>query len=253
MSVTLVTGASSGIGAATCRRLAAPGVRLLAHARGGKDGAKRAALDAVADACRAAGAEVETMLGDFEAEGAGAAAIAFCRERFGGLDRLVVNAGFADRAPIGEADRALLDRSLRVMTGAFFDLVTAAKPLLEASGTGRVVAVSSFVAHVFPRTHLFATTAAAKGGIEALAKALAVQLAASGTTVNVVAPGFTRKDATGHAALPPEAWKEAADMTPLGRIAEPDDVAAAIAFLLSKDARHITGQVLHVDGGLTLI
>jgi NAD(P)-dependent dehydrogenase (short-subunit alcohol dehydrogenase family) len=70
-------------------------------------------------------------------------------------------------------------------------------------------------------------------------------------TVNCVAPGFTRK-VGGHAALPPAGWEAAAAATPAGRIAEPDDIAAAVAFLLSREARHITGQILRVDGGLSL-
>ena len=95
-------------------------------------------------------------------------------------------------------------------------------------------------------------TAAAKASIESLAKSLAVQLASSGATVNCVAPGYTHKDATGHSAISPEAWQQAIDRTPLGRIAKPDDIAAMVQFLLSRDAQHVTGQVIHVDGGLSI-
>ena len=83
-------------------------------------------------------------------------------------------------------------------------------------------------------------------------KALAFELAPTGVTVNAVAPGFTRKDG-GHAALGAEAWTAAAKATPSGRIAEPQDIAAAIAFFLSTEAGHVTGQVLRVDGGLSLL
>ena len=115
-----------------------------------------------------------------------------------------------------------------------------------------MVAVSSFVAHVFKTGRTFPVTAAAKAAVEGLAKSLAAQAAPAGITVNCVAPGYTKKDATGHSALSEDAWKAAADLTPLGRIAEPVDIAALIAFLLSPAARHITGQVIHVDGGLSL-
>ncbi|WP_455774647.1 SDR family oxidoreductase, partial [Burkholderia stabilis] len=97
----------------------------------------------------------------------------------------------------------------------------------------------------------FAATAAAKAALESLVRTAAVEFAARGITVNAVTPGFTRKD-QGPSAGNAAAWAQAEQATPLGRIAEPDDVAALIAFLLSDAARHITGQVIHVDGGLTL-
>ena len=134
-----------------------------------------------------------------------------------------------------------------------FDLITTARPQLEASARGRVVAVSSFVAHRSPVAKSFPATAAAKGAIEGLARSFAAQTASSGVTVNCVAPGFTRKESSGHSALSRDAWRAAADATPSGRIAEPDDIAAAIEFFLSDQAAHITGQTLHVDGGLSLV
>jgi len=99
---------------------------------------------------------------------------------------------------------------------------------------------------------LFAATAAAKAAIESLAKTLAVELAPAGVTVNSVAPGYTQKDASGHSALSDSAWRNAIAKIPMGRIGVPDDAAALIAFLLSRDAGYITGQTIHVDGGLTL-
>ena len=82
---------------------------------------------------------------------------------------------------------------------------------------------------------------------------LALQLAADGVSVNCVAPGYTRKDATGHSALPGDFWNQVAAANPMGRIALPADTAAAVSFLLSREAQYITGQVIHVDGGLTLL
>jgi 3-oxoacyl-[acyl-carrier protein] reductase len=246
--VVVVTGASSGIGAAVCRRVAGPETALLIHALDAHDDG----LEAVAAQLRAAGSPVETVLGDLCREGVAGGLIERAVEHFGTVDQIVSNAGFADRRLLGDVDRETLNRSLQAMTGAFFEMVTAALPSLQASPWGRVVAISSFVAHVFAEGGLFPTTAAAKAGIEALAKSLASQLAPSGTTVNCVAPGYTRKDATGHSALSEDAWKIAAEKTPMKRIADPDDHAALAAFLMSREARHITGQVIHVDGGLTL-
>ena len=249
----LVTGASSGIGAAVCRRLAAPGVRLAAHARLGEDSGDNPALRQVVAEARERGADAHAFHADLAATGAGDALITDVVAHFGDLDQIVSNAGFANRQIVGDAARAELDRAMALMTGGFFDLTSAALPMIKASRVGAVVAISSFVAHVFPKDHLFPTTAAAKGGLEAIAKALAVQLAGDGVTVNCVAPGFTRKDPAGHSSMNEQAWKAAADATPMGRIAEPDDIAATVEFLLGPGARHITGQTIAVDGGLGLV
>jgi len=171
---------------------------------------------------------------------------------FGRIDQIVSNAGAADRRTIGEIPPGSLAAAFKAMPEALLALTEEALPHLESSNWGRVVAVSSFVAHVFAREALFPVTAAAKAAVEALAKSLAAQLAPSGTTVNCVVPGYTRKDATGHSALSEEAWKRAIARVPMGRLAMPDDVAATIGFLLLHDADFITGQLFHVDGGLTL-
>ena len=244
--VVLVTGAASGIGAAVCRRIAGNSTKLLIHARHNQAG-----LDAVADMARAAGSEVASSLGDLTDPEVPARLIAAAIENFGTIDQIVSNAGFAQRGIIdGEIEN--LVRAERGMPDAFFQMASAALPYIEQSSCGRIVAVSSFVAHVFAADGLFAVTAAAKAAMEALAKTLAVQLAPTGTTVNCIAPGYTKKDATGHSALSEDAWTSAAKKIPMGRIGTPDDAAGLIAFLLSDDAGFITGQTIHVDGGLTL-
>jgi 3-oxoacyl-[acyl-carrier protein] reductase len=249
--VILITGAGSGIGAALARRLAAPGVGLTLHSRGA-DEAGRSRLDAVANSCRGVGASVETAFGDLGTRGIGAAAIGKALAAFGRVDQIVHNAGFADKRPFGVLTPDDLDRSLRTMPGAFLEIVTAALPSLSASARGRVVAVSSFVAHRYARGELFPASAAAKAALEALARSLAVQLAPTGATVNIVAPGFTRKDEGKLGQLSQAGWDEAAKRNPQGRLASPDDIAATIGFLLSDAAAHITGETIHVDGGLTL-
>ncbi|MCF3933215.1 SDR family oxidoreductase [Acuticoccus sp. M5D2P5] len=245
--VVIITGAASGIGAATARRLAAPGTRLLLHTRQNRDG-----LAAIAAEIEAKGAVCATVLSDLTEAGAAAALVVDAANRFGRVDQIVSNAGHADRRLVGEADPDALAASFRSMPEALYRLAEAALPHLERSEWGRIIAVSSFVAHVFAPDALFPVSATAKGALEALAKSLAVQLAPSGTTVNCVVPGYTRKDATGHTILNAAAWEKAAARAPMGRLALPDDVAAAADFLLSRDAGFITGQMLHVDGGLTL-
>ncbi|WP_144110051.1 SDR family NAD(P)-dependent oxidoreductase [Paraburkholderia sp. BCC1886] len=248
--VVLITGAGSGIGAALARRIAARHTMLMLHARGA-DEASRKRLTQVAMECDAQGARCATVFGDLAEPDTAARIVDQTLARFGALDQLVANAGHAQRQTLAALDPHTLSESFSAMPGAFVALVNRAAPALKTSRRGRVVALSSFVAHRYHADAPFAATAAAKAALESLAKTAAAELAAEGVTVNCVAPGYTRKD-RGPSAANAEVWTRAAAATPLGHVAEPADIAALIAFLLSDEARHITGQVIHIDGGLTL-
>jgi NAD(P)-dependent dehydrogenase (short-subunit alcohol dehydrogenase family) len=243
----LVTGAATGVGAAVVRRMAAPGTAILAHTRGNAEH-----LATVAAEARAKGSDVAEALGDLARPETAAELVDTAIARFGRLDVMVANAGFADRTQTADLTDAIFDRSVQAMQHGFLRLARAAAPHLRGADNPRIVAVSSFVAHAYrPGFPLFPASAAAKAGLEALVKALAIELAPD-ITVNAVAPGFVRKDPGTHAAMSRAGMEDRAQWIPLRRIAVPDDIAAAITFLASTDAAYITGQVLHVDGGLVI-
>lgn len=244
----LVTGAASGIGAAICRALAAPDVAILAHTRRNAQG-----LEQTITAVHAAGGTALAALGDLADPAVPAALVAKAATQFGGLDVLISNAGFADRTPAAVLDDVAFAVSHDAIAGAFLRLARAAIPHLRQSGSGRIIAIGSFVAHAF-RTDLttFPASAAAKAAMEALVRALAVELGPTGITVNAVIPGFIRKQEGAQAALDPAEFARQTGRIPLSRLGTPEDVAAAVAFLASAQAGYITGQAVHVDGGLVI-
>ena len=245
----LVTGSSSGIGAAVCRRLAASrggDVNLAVHARHNRAGAEQ-----VAKEISRSGGQAEILLGDISEAGVAERLIDETLERFGRLDALVANAGFPILKSLNEGSREDLDYAFRGNLFSFYELLRAARPHLAAAQEPRVVAVGSFTAHVF-RTDMrsFPMSAAAKGGLETMVRSLAAELAPSGITVNCVVPGFIEKDPGTGDGLSQQELASVAERIPLGRIGRSNEVAAAIEFLLSPSASYITGQALHVNGGL---
>jgi 3-oxoacyl-[acyl-carrier protein] reductase len=242
----IITGASSGIGAATAHRFAGSYGGLVLHARQSHDRLAR-----VAEAVRAKGTAVALVLGNLTDETLAHRLVATAGDQFGRLDVLVANAGFPVMKSFDEGSIADLDYAFRGNVFSFFSLVRASKSLLTLSPSGRVVAVGSFTSHVFrPDIRQFPMSAASKGALEIAVRSHAAHLASDKITVNCVVPGIIHKAANTDAILSDDEYAQNCKRIPLGRIGVPEDVAAAIEFLVSPEAGYITGQCLHVNGGL---
>jgi 3-oxoacyl-[acyl-carrier protein] reductase len=168
--------------------------------------------------------------------------------RNGRLDYLVLNAGVARDRVIWKMSEAEWDEVLAVNLKGAFNYVRAAVPRLRDQGSGRVVFISSI--NALRGKFGQCSYAASKAGQIGFARSLAVELGSAGITVNVVAPGMVRSAMT--SALPEAVLTRACAESLLGRIGDPEDVAAAVDFLCRPESRHITGAVLRVDGGQAL-
>ena len=241
--VAIVTGAAQGIGHAIAERLLAEGARVvmgdLVEAR-------------VAEAARAIdpdGERTRVAAGDIARKATADALVALAVEAFGGVDILVNNAGMTHAAEFLDLDAADFDRVLAVnLKSMFLCGQAAARRMVKQGRGGAIVNLSSVNAVLaIPNQVPYVVS---KGGINQLTRVMAVSLAPHGIRVNAIGPGTIATDLAKKAVLgSEEAKRRILSRTPMGRLGEPEEVAAVAAFLASDDASYLTGQTIYPDGG----
>jgi 2-hydroxycyclohexanecarboxyl-CoA dehydrogenase len=244
--VAVVTGAGSGMGLAICRHLAASGHRIGALDLDG-DAAERGAA-----AIRAGGNDAVAAAVDVADRAAVDRALGEVRAALGPIEVVVTSAGIDEFASFADITPEAWDRMLAVNLTGTFHCLQSALPDMVAAGWGRIVTISSSSAQSgAPR---MAHYVASKGGVIGLTKALAIELAAHGITVNTIPPALIdtpmARRAEERGDLPP--IDLLVPRVPVGRAGTPDDVAAACAFLCSEEAGYITGQQINLNGGMYL-
>jgi 3-oxoacyl-[acyl-carrier protein] reductase len=240
--VALVSGAGKNIGRAIALRLAADGAAVVVNGR-----SDAAALEAVVGEISAAGGSAMAALADVSQPEAVAAMVTAAEARFGGVDILVSNAGLRRQTPFLQMELAEWREILSVALDGAFLLARAVAPLMVARGGGAIVGMSGVSTHLgLPnRCHV----SSSKAGLEGLMRALAIELAPHRITCNCVAPGSIDTARGAAAGVRPGKLEGG---IPLGRRGSVEDIAATVRHLVGPEGAYITGQTIHVNGGVFL-
>ena len=243
--IALVTGGQQGIGRAIAVALAREGADVVLNYFDDADAAAGVAKDV-----RGVGRRCLPVKADVSRATDVAALVDAAERELGPIDLLVNNAGTFPRAAFLDLTEAQWDRVHGVnLKGSFLVAQAVARKIVARSGTGAIVNLASSAAYrSSPRG---AHYVASKAGVVGLTRAMALELASHGIRVNAIAPGLTdtAQPRDGHTE---EELQDMARQIPLGRMGQPDDVASVAVFLLSPEARHVTGQIVHVNGGAYL-
>lgn len=237
--VAVVTGASRGIGAAVARRLAKDGAAVALMYQ-----SQREAAEVIATDIRKQGGRAAIFQADVTNERDLQAMAEQVASEFGHISILAHIAGVFGASPIGSITRERFDQQFLVNTWSVITTTQAVLPYFSRNG-GSIVNVSTSLVH--DPGNGTAVYSASKAALEVLTFGFAKELGARGIRVNAVAPAITRTDMTAN--IPQSHLDHERSLTPLGRLAEPDDIADVVAFLASNDARWVTGRTLLTDGG----
>jgi len=242
--VTLITGASRGIGKATALLFARAGSDLVINYFRNRKEAEKVALIA-----EQKGVKAEIFKADVSSKAQCEKIVDFAFKKFGKIDTLVNNAGIWKYAPIDKMSSTQLQETLKVNLESIFYLTTRVVPLMKKQGGGNIINISSTAGQRGEAYH--SHYAATKGAIISLTKSLSTELAPYNIRVNCVAPGWVDTDMS-HSSLIGKDRKWILDQIPLGRAAEPEEIAGAILFLASDLSTFITGEIVNVNGGAVL-
>jgi gluconate 5-dehydrogenase len=208
-------------------------------------------LKAVSEGLGRANRDIRTLTADLSTSGGCDEAVASAVGLLGGLDVLIHAVGINDRRPVVETPDEVWDRILTLNLSSAFWTGRAAGRIMREARSGRMVFFSSVSSKLAHRHH--APYAATKGGLDQLVKVMAREWAADGVSVNAVAPGYTETELTRAYLDKPGMREEMTGFVPAGRLGTPGDVVGPVLFLASRQATFVTGQVLYVDGGRTLV
>lgn len=243
--VAVVTGASRGIGRAVAERLSQLGANVaINYARDQK------AADEVVELARKAGVDALAIQADVSRVDGARKLISEAVSHFKRLDFLICNAGIWEGAPVESMTEEIWDRTIDINLKGTWTVCHEAVPQMIEQGFGRIVIVSSTAGQRGEAN--YSNYAASKGGQISFTKALSTELAPHGINVNAVAPGWVDTELSGEPLGDREGRKQIERAIPIGRVATADDIAWPIVFLCSAWARHITGEVLNVNGGSVL-
>ncbi len=241
--VALVTGASRGIGRAVALKLAAEGAKIAINYAG-----NQAAAEEVKQMIEQSGGQAILVKADISNAEAVDGMVKQTMDAFGRIDILVNNAGITRDTLLMRMKEEDWNAVIQTNLTGVFHVTKAVAKIMMKQRAGKIVNMSSVVGVMGNAGQ--ANYAAAKAGVIGFTKSMAKELAGRNITVNAIAPGFISTDMT--AVLPEKVKEELATKIPLGRLGEPDDIAAAVLFLVSNAGNYITGQTLNVDGGMVM-